>query len=601
MTKIVREVFALLGPAERRQLKWLFAGMVFMAIIEVAGVGSVMPFMSLVINPSLIETNTQLRYIYHFLGFESVNYFLIFCGIVVLVILIISNVFSAWITWAIFRFSWMRNHDLSKRLLSKYLSQPYSFFLNRNSSEMSRNILGEVRIVISGIIVPFLRSMRALVLSIFILALLVSLDPVLAVIVSLALGGTYAVFFLLVNKKLREIGEQRAEANKMRFKATNEVLNGIKEIKMLEREFDFLKKFSVHSRLFARHQALKSSIGWMPKFFLEILAFGGILIITLYLLIHKGQSNQVIPVIALYAFAAQRLMPAMQTIFAGITNIRYSTAALNILTRDMKTTEGEVRITGKRYKEAVSPLRLNEKLELCDILFYYPQAEKPAVEIPHLKIEANITVGVAGATGSGKTTVIDILIGLLRPRQGSIIVDGLVLDEKSLRRWKKNIGYASQHVFLSDDTVKSNIAFGVPQEKINQDRIIWAAKVAHIHEFVIKELENGYSTMIGERGVRLSGGQRQRIGIARVLYNDPQVLVLDEATSALDGVTEKKVLESIFELAGQKTIIIVTHRIGTLKNCSKLFFIENGRIAEEGTFQQLMAKNEKFRSMSLWD
>jgi len=597
MLKIVRNLFSLFSKNERRQFYWLLAAMIVMAIMQTIGVGSILPFISVVSNPEIVQTNKWIKWLYGIFGFSSINRFLFFSGLVVLAILIVNNFFTAVITWLIFRFTWLRGHSLSKRLLANYLYQPYMFFLNRNSSELSKNVLGEVMTVISGILLPLLNILKSSVMAVFIFFLLIMIDPLLACVVFTVVGCFYAVFFMVVNKGLTIIGQERAEANTQRFKVAGEVFGGIKDLKLLNREDVYLKSFSIASRRIATRHALKATISQLPKFALEIFAFGGILIIILYYLTLYNDIKKVIPIISLYAFAAYRVMPAMQTIFKGVADIKFASAALNILKKDMSNKSVDI-VKEREVRATVQSIPVKEKIKLKNITFSYSDRNIAAIRQLNLDIDINTKVGLVGSTGSGKTTIVDILLGLLFPQKGQIQIDDIEITEANLIGWQRNLGYVPQYIFLADDSVLCNIAFGILQEEIDKKDVVRAAKIANLHEFIINELPYGYETVVGERGIRLSGGQRQRIGIARALYHKPKILILDEATSALDGATEESVMNDILNLAYSLTIVIIAHRLTTVKNCDMIYLLENGRIVASGTYKELKKTNEQFQRMS---
>jgi ABC-type multidrug transport system fused ATPase/permease subunit len=597
MSSTIKKIFSLLSINERRKLYWLLVAMIVMAIMEVAGVSSIMPFMSVLSDPDIVSTNKWLNWLYIELHFTNIHQFLFFLGIVVLIALVLNNGFTACITWLIFKFTWQCNHNLSKRLLETYLYQPYQFFLNRNSSDLGKNILDEVRMFITFILLKLVMILKNSVLTISIVCLLLFIDPLLAIIVSFVLGSTYAIFFAFVNKTLNRIGKERTEANELRFKIVNEALSGIKEIKVLKREQIFLSKFATQSLRFANTQAMKSIISQLPKYALEVIAFGGILLIVLYYLVIRQNVEHIIPLISLYTFAAYRLMPALQAIFTGISEIRFTMPALDVLEKDLKQKQ-EVIAKTENIDKIVKPLKIKKQLELQNAEFTYLGMEMPVIQNFTFNIPANTTIGFAGPTGSGKTTIADIILGLLPLNKGQLVIDNVRINDKNLINWQKNIGYVSQDIFIYDDTVANNIAFGILDKDICWDLIEKAAQIANLHEFIMNELPERYNTLVGERGVRLSGGQRQRIGIARAIYHNPDVLVLDEATSALDGATESAVMESIQKLSHKKTIIMIAHRLTTLKNCDIIFFIEGGRVTDKGTYKELMKQNIQFQIMA---
>ena len=335
----------------------------------------------------------------------------------------------------------------------------------------------------------------------------------------------------------------------------------------------------------------------MPRHALEALAIGGILIVTLVLLTtESGEFSRVFPVLVLFAFAGLRLLPAIQKLYSNVASLRFSGPALDALYADLEPTRAAVAVPLVTKGE---PLPLRQRLELRNVTYTYPNAERPALSNLSLTIPAKSTVGFVGSTGAGKTTIVDVILGLLEPQKGEIVVDGVSITSENYHCWRQSIGYVPQHIFLADESVAANIALGAPPNKIDMQAVEEAARVAELHDFVIRELPQEYQTKVGERGVRLSGGQRQRIGIARALYHDPDVLLLDEATSALDNITERAVIDAVRNLAHRKTILIIAHRLTTVRICDELFLLERGRLKAQGTYSDLRKADREFRQMAL--
>jgi len=543
---------------------------------------SIMPFLSVAANPSTIESNTALHWAYEFFGFTSTNQFLFVLGLAVLAILLISNVSIATATWLRIRYVSMRNYTLSRRLLHSYLSRPYSFFLGRNSADLSKNILSEIEQVIGGLLMPGLQVLTSFIVASLIVVMLLIIDPLLAVLIAGGTGGIYGAVYVSSRGYLARIGKKRVLANEARYRSATEVFRGIKEVKLLGKEDIFLKQYAASSERLAVYQANSAAIAQIPRYALEVITFGVILSATLFLLITRGTLQESIPVLGLYVFAGYRLMPAFTSIFHGVARIRFSVAALNNLHDELVSADDAPRTgensTHQQHREDRLPLK--QRLELHEATFYYPGTTKPALEQVSLAIDANTTVGLVGETGSGKTTTVDILLGLLVPQTGRLFVDKVDIYDGWMRAWQNNLGYVPQFIYLSDDTVAGNIAFGVPKENIDSKAVQRAASIAQIHDFIETELPEKYETYVGEQGVRLSGGQRQRIGIARALYHNPGVLVLDEATSSLDSQTERSVMDAIYGLSHQKTIIIISHRSTTVEACDRIYFFDQGQIVE---------------------
>ncbi|MCS4058846.1 ABC transporter ATP-binding protein [Salinibacter ruber] len=571
-----------------------------MASLQVASVASIMPFLSVASDPSIIQENEYLRWAYATFGFDDDRSFLIALGLGALLALVVSNVFIILTRWAMERYSWGRNHSLSRRLLRSYLYRPYEYFLTRNSSELGKNILEEVKEVTDQMLKPTLRGVAKAVVALFIVGFLVYFDPVVALMVTVVLGAAYGAIYLVVRSQLDERGEARVEANTKRYQFVGEAFGGIKEVKIQGKEEAFLNLYDDPSERYARNQALYRVIKKAPRYIIEMVAFGGIILIAVYLIAVRESLQQVIPVLGLYAFAGYRLLPALQEAFHGLASARFNIAALNKLHRDLKgLAEARSSASGGADGTAAPPLLLEEELALREVSYTYPDADRPAIKNLSLAIPARSMVGFVGKTGSGKTTAVDLALGLLRPQEGEITIDGTPLRANNLRRWQQTLGYVPQHIYLSDDTVARNIAFGVPRDQIDMETVREAARRAHILDYVEQDLPNRWETVVGERGVKLSGGQRQRIGIARALYHDPSVLVFDEATSALDQSTEAGVMEAIYDLEGEQTILIISHRLSTVQRADNIFMLEEGRKVGEGSYDELLDKHAKFRSMAL--
>lgn len=596
MISIIKKLLKLLDGKERKRLYMLFVAMIFTGLIEVAGIASILPFLSLITNSALINDNRILNYIYTTLNFQSPNRFLIFIGFMVLIVLIVSNILVVLTMWGTARFTSMRNFSISKRLLRKYLHQPYVFFLNKNTSELGKNILSEVSAVIS-VLVNLMQIISSGIMALFIFTMLIIVEPLLSLSVMVVLSGAYLFIYRLVKKKNANIGKQRFDVNTELYKVVDEAFGGIKQLKLLGFEEVFVNRYSKYSFEFAKITATNQIISRTPRYIMEVVAIGGIISVVLYLLAFDRGFQDTLPIIGLFAFAAYRIMPALQNIFACATALRFYTPALDVLYRDMFSFNN-INYSAVVSKKNSYPITLKKELKLEQITFSYPGTKKPVINNFNIKINYNTSVAFVGKTGVGKTTIADIILGLLRPTSGKIFVDGIEINDDNLASWQKNLGYIPQDIYLLDDTVKRNIAFGVPDEDIDIDKIQDAAQIANIHNFIVNELPDKYLTVVGERGIRLSGGQRQRIGIARALYHNPGVLVLDEATSALDGATEKEVFEAVDNVAQTKTLIIIAHRLTTVKGCDVIYVLKDSKIIGQGKYDDLIESNQEFRDIA---
>lgn len=593
--KFLKKLLYLLTSKERKRAGLLIGMIIIMALLDAAGVASIMPFMAILSDPELIETNTILNSFFIAstkFGIENNEQFLFALGILVFLFLIISLCFRALTTYAQLRFIQMREHTISKRLIEGYLRQPYSWFLNRHSAELEKSVLSEVDFIVHKGFLPLITLISQSAVAIALLTLIILTDPKLALIIIFTLGTIYILIYKFTRGTLHRIGQQRLTANQLRFTAVIEAFGATKEIKVGGLENVYIKKFSDSSYIYNLHQISSKIISYMPRFALEAVTFGGMMLVILYLITQSGTFIKAVPIIALYAFAGYRLMPALQQIFASATQMRFVGPSLDAMYDDFKN------LKPPNYRQDNNIIEFNKEITLNHVFFNYPNVKQTTLKNVHLNIPARTVVGFAGATGSGKTTIVDIILGLLETNQGNLKVDGQVINKNNSRAWQRSIGYVPQHIFLADDTVAANIAFGKDLRDIDQKAVERASKIANLHEFVINDLPLNYLTEIGERGIRLSGGQRQRIGIARALYHNPKVLILDEATSALDNLTEKEVMEAIHNTGKDITIILIAHRLGTLKECDKIFVLEKGELKNQGTYEELIQINENFRTVN---
>ncbi len=598
LSNLIKKIKIIIAPQEKWQLLVLFASILLSAFFQTLGVVSILPFMNIVMQPEIIETNRWLKWLYNSLGFTSVNSFIIFIGILMLLIIIIGNLTSALATWLKVRFVWRKNHNISTALLKKYLSLPYVYFLTQNTADLSKNILSEVGVLTGGFMLPLINIIISSFVAIGILSILLFTNIYITILSAIIFGGSYALIYFYFHDKLKTNGAKRLKENMQRFKTAGEALGGIKDIKVMGREGFFYHRYLRHSREFSNLQAWNLLIRVMPRYFLETIAFGGIVTLVLYFISTEGNANEAIPMISFFTFAAYRLMPALQVVFASFTQVRFSQMTVNRIIEDLSEKGGFSEQFLVYEKEPVKPMPFSASLQLKEVSYNYPNTNKAVIHNISLPIMHNTSVGLVGPTGAGKTTLVDIILGLLTPQKGEFSADGIKIDENNILNWQRNLGYVPQHIYLSDDTIMNNIAFGIPAEKIDRKTVEQVAKISNLHDFVISELPNGYQTIVGERGIRLSGGERQRVGIARALYHDPEVLVLDEATSSLDGITESAVLEAINNVAKLKTVIIIAHRLTTVKNCDIIYLIDKGKIISQGTYDELMSSSASFRAMA---
>ena len=553
----IKKILELLDKNEKRKAILLSFLVLIMATMEMLGVASILPFIAVLSNPSIVESNSLLSLLYNqsrYFGVENLNQFLFFLGIGVFIFLISSLSLRAITSYFQIRYAMMLEYNLSKRLTEGYLNQPYSWFLNRHSADLSKSILSEVGEVVGKTIYPIINITVYGTVSVSMLILIFLVDTRLAIQMGSVLVLCYGGVFLIIKKILTRIGNERLKSNTERYTAISEALGAIKEVKIGALEKVYTKRFEKPAKRFAITQSIAVLLASLPRYLIEGVAFGGMIILILFLMNRGAAFTGILPLITLYALAGYRLIPSLQQVYHSSTQLRFSGPALNSLHNDLINLKTRKQISLEEEK-----FDFNKNIEISNVFLSYPNSERSVLKKINMKIKAGSKIGIVGSTGSGKTTLVDFILGLLSAEKGYLSVDDQLINDKNIRSWQKIIGYVPQQIYLVDDTIKANIAFGVQHEKVIQEDVEKAAKIANIHEFIKSELPNGYDSLVGERGVRLSGGQLQRIGIARAIYYNPKLLILDEATSALDNITEKFLMDELMNLKNKITIIMIAH------------------------------------------
>ncbi|MDA8805010.1 ABC transporter ATP-binding protein/permease [Candidatus Pelagibacter bacterium] len=591
--QILKKIIFFFNSKQKKQAFFLLILTFIMSLLDMLGVASIMPFIAVLGNPELIETNNVLNSAFQIsmiIGVETKNDFLFTLGCFVFIMLVVSMSFKALLVYLQANFSHMCEFSIGKRLIETYLHQPYSWFLNRNSSELSKNILSEVEEVIGAGLNPIINIITQFLVIITLTTLLILVNPKLTIVVFFTLAISYIIIFSAIKKVVKKIGIERIDNNEFRFNAVTEAFGAFKELKVGRLEKVYIKRFSDPAYKFAKNKATMLVISQLPRFFLEIISFGGMVILVLYLLAKNNNFASSLPVIALYAFAGYRMMPALQLTYNSLSQLRFIKPAIDNLQRDL------INLKKDENKNDNKILSFKKNIFFKNVCFSYPNSSSMALKNINISIAAQSTVGIVGTTGSGKTTMVDIILGLLDCQKGLFQVDDQIVGTNNIRSWQRSIGYVPQQIYLADDTISANIAFGVDPNDIDDKVVERVSKIAQLHNFVNKELPLKYQTTVGERGVRLSGGQRQRIGIARALYHNPQLLIMDEATSALDNLTEKDVMQAVHDNSLNITMIIVAHRISTVKDCDNIFILKNGEIQDQGTYDNLKINNDYFKA-----
>lgn len=560
--------------------KWkivlLLIAVVIGSFLELLGVTVFMPFINIISDQTAIQKTWYLKIIYDGFGFSSPKQFLVALTIGIIGIYVIKNVYLILEKNFIFRFSYNTQMRLSTRLLDTYMKEPYTFHLNKNIATLQRS-LHEDTSRFMQVILYSLELVAELAVCLVLVTYLMIVSKSITIIVLGMLVLCVGVFTLTTRKYSRKLGQDNQGYQGKIFQWMNQSLGGIKEIKILEREDYFTDEFQKYYRKYAKGLQIARTISILPKYLVEAVSMTGILVaIVVKLLFGEADMTYYLPQLTVFAVAAMRLMPSVGRINEHTTNMLYALPSVELVYHDLTEIEDYIEQQNQEVKEDWT---LQNSIRVQDVTYYYPDTEEPVIDGANLTIEKGKTVAFIGSSGAGKTTMVDIILGLLVPQKGVVMADNINVHEKP-KTFHAQVGYIPQVIYLSDDTIRNNIAFGVKEEEIDEKAVLDAMEKAQLTEFV-ESLPHGLDTIVGDRGVRLSGGQRQRIGIARALYHDPEILVLDEATSALDNETESAVMEAIDKLQGTKTMIIIAHRLTTIRNVDIIYEVGNGKVTEK--------------------
>ncbi|MBS4197585.1 ABC transporter ATP-binding protein [Lederbergia citri] len=587
MKETIKKIMALFNKKEKKLLLILLSMMIIAAIFETVGIGLIVPLVGILTNPNIIQEQKALSFIYQFFNFQSTSSFIIFAVLFLLTIFVLKNLYLLLFNYAQIRVILNQKVKLSRRLFKEYLTKPYTFHLQRNTADLLRNVNGEVNRFFYGIILSGFQLFTEILVISFILVLLLVTAPIATITASVLLGGSVFLFFKAFRKKISELGIEQQKVSGKMIKWVNQGLGASKEVKVSGKEDFFINNYTIQSQISANNSRFMGVLEFVPRLFVETLIVS-IVLITMLIIVFQGMNTtQLVSTMALFAMAAFRLMPSITRVTSLITTLRYSQPALSVIYHDLLVSEKQggkaknaLNISSGTNNEQMTLLKkkrlFTDSIKLNEVSFRYPNQTEYTVKDITLTIPIGRSVAFIGESGAGKTTLVDIILGLFQPDKGSILVDSKNLFDQ-LALWQQKIGYIPQSIFLSDDTIRANVAFGVDDKQVDDQEVWRALEQAQLMDFV-KELPEQLDTTVGERGVRLSGGQRQRIGIARALYHNPEIIFMDEATSALDNETEKEIMKSIDSLKGEKTLIIIAHRLSTIENCDIVFKINSGKL-----------------------
>jgi ABC-type multidrug transport system fused ATPase/permease subunit len=575
---LIRRVLFLARPYGRAKLAGVFSLSLAQALFQVIGVTSIFPFLAIAADPERIRrSHFGMRFLELFPPMEN-RQLLVIAGVIAIAGLLMSNAINLLAEYVRTRYTQSFGHWLRVRLLRQIASQPYIYFLQRNTGNLLKKILGDVGNYTVGVLLPLLDTVARVLTAVLLLATLFLVQPVIALSAAIVLGGFYVIIFRLLARKRREVDENLRTHLAGLFREAHQMLGGIKPVKVHRAEEHFLARFAGHSGIIAKMNARVPIFSNSARYLVEPLAFGGLVVAVLVLAVKGRDFSDILPNLGVMALAGYRLLPSLQLLYSQLTQVSSMRHAVDEVYDEFVAAETDnsipPAITSDRVMPA-TPLRWNDAITLREISFRYPGVSRPALNGISLTIAKNTSLGVIGPTGSGKSTLVDLLLGLYQPTAGEILIDGRPLPSALVSAWQATIGYVPQEIFLIDDTIARNVAFGLPDDEIDPEQLREASATAQILDFIETELRDGFDTIVGERGIRLSGGQRQRIGLARALYHRPSLLILDEATSALDMATEAKLLDALRRLAGKLTMVVAAHRLSAVANCDQLVDLSN--------------------------
>jgi len=589
-------VWLILNRKEHKQLIAVALLQIIAGLSDMLGVLSIFPFLSLLANPELLETNQIYAQVQAWvqLPYES---FIIMLGLISLISLAINQIFRLTAGWYGVYISHNIWRSLHNRTFSYYLQRPYVYHLHNSSNELLEKLQVRLNAAVAGVITPFFLLISSSFSLLFVMAALIYASPIMTLTLLSIVGLFYFIVYTKIKVKLDHYGKISPEYSSKVFGLITEAFGAIKEIKVRHNERNYLKLFNPLAKRYCDSQVKIYLFSEIPAGLVELVAFGGILLISLIMLSTSGSIQEIIPLLGMYVLALRRLLPAINALYMQISNIRFYKPSFDVVNKDLFEATLMSQDENKLSKRSRNNL-VNKEIKLENVSFTYPESVNKVIDKVSLTIPSGSLVGIAGGSGAGKTTLVDLILGLLDSNSGNILIEGEKLTKKNIFNWQSNIGYVPQNGFIADGTISRNIAFGNLDSEIDRQRVEMVAKIAQISDFIEKELPQQYDTLVGERGVRLSGGQRQRLSIARAIYHDPEVLIMDEATSALDGITEEKVMRSILEFSKEKTIILIAHRLTTLQECDTIFLFDNGQIVDQGDYETLTKTNSMFYRMT---
>lgn len=594
MIASLRKVWVLLSSADRWQAAGLLLMMVIGAILEVVGVAAVPLLVGAFLSPdSLNRFHLLSRLAHHIDGSDSEM--IVWAGATVVAVFALKNAFLVGNFALQTRYTANRRTELTRRMINAYMRAPYATYLNRNTAELLRNVDRETSVIANSVIASLLEILTRAVILVGVLALLFSLEPWITLYWVAIFGGVTTLGVFTVSMKLKKAGLEEQKQRKVVVQALQQGFGSIKESRVIGCEPYFVERVGESVARIAEVGRYQQFVGKIISPTTEFIAVAGLLALTGILVAIGRPPQSILVTLSLFVVGLVRLRETANVAMMNLANLRYNLVSVNPVYNDLMALEPRALDDARTDTTASRPVR--DDIRLQDVWYGYPRADGYALQGIDMTIPAGSAVGLVGSTGAGKSTLVDVILGLLEPDRGHVLVDGQDIRETGLRAWQNSLGYVPQTIYLLDDTIRRNIALGVRDEEIDDEAVLRAANAAQLSRFLERQ-PHGLDTVIGERGVRISGGERQRIGIARALYRDPEVLILDEATSALDNATERAVIRDVEALKGGRTIIMIAHRLTTVQRCDVLYLIRDGQIAAAGSYTELQQRDREFRIMA---
>ncbi|SNB55502.1 ABC-type multidrug transport system, ATPase and permease component [Marinobacter sp. es.042] len=589
---LLRSLLSLIGKENQIKLALLQILFLISAFLQVAGIASIAPFITLINDLTSIETNTILSFLHSSYDFDSTKQFVVAYAGFVVILLVIGNVISSYALWRLFKTSMSVGADIQRTVYQSYLDNDFTFFAMNNSSHLISTVTQEIPRMVYMVIQPILTMISQIFIATLIISALLLVDIEIALIATLIVCASYFLIFRIVRSQVVQKGKTITLLNSKKLRYLNESIAGIKEVKLKGNESYYKKKVDEITRAGLSALAYIELAGDLPKFVVETVVFSAILGLSIYIVLISGTAGDALSIISLYAIAGYKLLPAAQQIYKSFSAIRANASVVSEIHDEIRRSK----TFNNQLKDPGTEVIPESDIEFRDVGFSYPGGKSPALQNCSFVIERNAITAFVGPSGAGKSTAVDILLGLLVPDHGEVKIGTKTLEKRNIRSWRQKIGYVAQDIFILDASFRENIAFGVPPEEIDDDQVIRAAKLADIYDFIF-ECEGQLEFNLGERGARLSGGQKQRIGIARALYENPSILIFDEATSALDNVTERNIMRDIVNLAKSHTVVMIAHRLTTVEQAQNILVFNGGKVEAGGSYDELAHKSQTFRRL----